>query len=125
MGEGGLGDAGLEVERHSFVDKERKFYKILRCVNCHRPAPPDLRRENGRECSHHGLDVDWENEKWQQFDATAKGPSHTIEAIVMVQFVVAIGDVTNMEDDPCHLLWIHTAIPFLDVLKQVLRANKN
>ena len=70
MEEGGLGDAGLEGERHSFVDKERKFYKILRCVNCRRPAPPDLRRANGRECSHHGLDVDWENKKWQQFGSS-------------------------------------------------------
>ena len=42
----------------------------------------------------------------------------------IVQFIAAIGNATNMEDDTCHLLWIHTAIPLLDVLKQVLRANE-
>ena len=56
--------------------------------------------------------VSWAMPLWH----LAKSSSHTIEAIVMVQFIVAIGDATNMEDDPCHLLWIHTAIPFLDVL---------
>ena len=29
-----------------------------------------------------------------------------------------------MEDDSHHFLWVNTAIPLLDVLKQVLRANE-
>jgi hypothetical protein len=43
-----------------------------------------------------------------------------METIIVVQFIVAVCNVADMEDAYRHFLWVNTAIPLLDVLKQVL-----
>ena len=52
----------------------------------------------------------------------AKYPGYSIQAVVVVQLIVAVSDVSNnvMEDDTSHVLRVSTAVPLLNTLKQVL-----